>query len=1370
MKNKSSKLLALLMAVLMMVSLLPVSAAAASDTAITLETDAGYTLNVTESYGLWATKDISGVAEWSYTFYLENAGSGRYPYRIYAEHNGTKYYICADSSDNVKLTTDEQDANYFSASESSGKYTIQAAPHGRYTKSIMIDASNSSSIKVMLEERETGNYKTVYGHAAVERHELSYTWSYPDAWSSWALTGAPSLVSLAEGQTHQVDSTYQKGTKLTINGVTRVFSGWYLNKDWYDDLDGNCLAPGATITMGTENIQLYGRWEVPATYSVTYQWNCPDITNFTNELGELPAGQTGLTSGDTYDVDGRYSDGSTAVYNGEDFVFSGWYRGSDKVDGQTLTVGDENIVLSGTWSNNSPQTPAYIPVTYDVGDGTMVIDGTTYSGTNYYICDAREGQTTTKPAADPTLGGHRFLGWYTKDKETGEYSAEPFDFDTPINSELTLYARYVKQITVTYNHGGGSITIGGTTYSGDNYYSETVDAGPYYIPDGMTVTPPSKYHEFTNWSAKNDGQQYAYTFSNGSELIRDTTLAAGYVRTHFDLTFHPGKGTNGELAKLTVDSTVYDDNTPYTILQRQFTSIPNPTTPVLEDYDFLGWYTKDKESGEYSAEPYNFSTFASYMNPTDLYGRWEKKHTITFDPTFDQSFGPIFSEGGATMTVGTTEYPGANGELYTVKVSDGASYTIPGESSTPAVTVTAPEGYEFAGWATRGDNGELTPVGELTNIRDDVTLYAKYERIELRIVYDANGGQYTSNGVVYPNGIVERLGETVYYGDTSTAVFEDVSRLGYIFDGWFYTSGGVEYEFIPQATKVYSNLDVYAKWTERTATLTYDTYTEIPAGANGGYTGQSSETIGVVTGTPDGSEAIARPFYKFTGWYVGDTKVSDSAVLTKDVIDLYAKDSDGLYKDTTFTAHFTERVYTIDITKTVSRSQSSEKPGRAEFTFELNAIIGAIAIDNRDQTFDDAVMVYSTGIGTNGVGKYTGKITVHGSVLAGLGAGRSYFLSESNDGLRYWRYDTSVYQIAFDPNSDMVEISIMGRNGEASVVSAAAFENRYSRVENDTNFGRVEIIKVDEDDEDTYLEGAKFKLYESKTDRLVSAFETGRNGKDSSTVAEGSYYLVESASPEGYTRNTEPIKVTVKADKTTTVYVTNKRTDTPKSLNDIDHYAYIVGYPDGTVRPQGSITRAEVATIFFRLLTDNMRNQYLTDNNNYSDVNPSDWYCTAVSTLSKMGIINGYTDGTFNPGGYITRAEFAAIAARFELSGNTTEADFSDIYTHWAKKEISIAANNGWILGYEDGSFRPNQLITRAEAMTLVNRVLNRVPEDKSDLLRGMTEWTDNMNTAKWYYLAVQEATNSHEFERKANGYETWTELRVNRDWTEFER
>ena len=183
-----------------------------------------------------------------------------------------------------------------------------------------------------------------------------------------------------------------------------------------------------------------------------------------------------------------------------------------------------------------------------------------------------------------------------------------------------------------------------------------------------------------------------------------------------------------------------------------------------------------------------------------------------------------------------------------------------------------------------------------------------------------------------------------------------------------------------------------------------------------------------------------------------------------------------------------------------------------------------------------------------------------------------------------------------------------------------------------------------------------------------------------------------------------------------------------------------------------------------------MRNEYLTDNNNYSDVNPSDWYCTAVSTLSKMGIINGYTDGTFNPGGYITRAEFAAIDARFELNGNTTEADFSDIYTHWAKKEISIAANNGWILGYEDGSFRPNQLITRAEAMTLVNRVLNRVPEDKSDLLRGMTEWMDNMNTAAWYYLAVQEATNSHEFERKDNGYETWTELRANRDWTEFER
>ena len=229
--------------------------------------------------------------------------------------------------------------------------------------------------------------------------------------------------------------------------------------------------------------------------------------------------------------------------------------------------------------------------------------------------------------------------------------------------------------------------------------------------------------------------------------------------------------------------------------------------------------------------------------------------------------------------------------------------------------------------------------------------------------------------------------------------------------------------------------------------------------------------------------------------------------------------------------------------------------------------------------------------------------------------------------------------------------------------------------------------------------------------------------------------------------------------------------DVPTGLNGKDHYAYVVGYPDGMVYPQKNITRAEVATIFFRLLTDETREANMTKSNGYNDMKDGAWYTCAVSTLSKMGIIKGYEDGSFKPDASISRAEFAAIAARFDPDGDKTPATFSDVSSHWAKDEISIAANHGWIKGYEDGSFKPDQKITRAETMTLVNRVLKRLPETKDDLHKDMKIWPDNQKESAWFYLAVQEATNSHYQKLKKDGiHEKWESMRETRDWAALEK
>ena len=329
----------------------------------------------------------------------------------------------------------------------------------------------------------------------------------------------------------------------------------------------------------------------------------------------------------------------------------------------------------------------------------------------------------------------------------------------------------------------------------------------------------------------------------------------------------------------------------------------------------------------------------------------------------------------------------------------------------------------------------------------------------------------------------------------------------------------------------------------------------------------------------------------------------------------------------------------------------------------------------------------------------------------------------------------------------------------------------------------ISLKKVDAQDGEA-LSGAKFGLY--LDGKQIATATSDRNGIVRFSMGSSNYrsltdksnlYCQELTAPEGYKLSNEKIAVSKKDVSTSSSMsdknaktVKNSRSKTPSMLNGKDHFAYIVGYPDKTVHPQSSITRAEVATIFFRLLTEETRTANATKTNNYADVSSDKWYNQAVSTLSAMGIIKGDSRGNFNPNAPITRAEFAAIAARFDKTEDVAAASFGDVAMHWAKPEISVAANNGWINGYTDGTFHPDSKITRAEAMAMINRVLQRLPESKADLLDGMIQWSDNADTSKWYYLAVQEATNSHYYELKANQHEKWTKLRENRDWTELEK
>lgn len=226
----------------------------------------------------------------------------------------------------------------------------------------------------------------------------------------------------------------------------------------------------------------------------------------------------------------------------------------------------------------------------------------------------------------------------------------------------------------------------------------------------------------------------------------------------------------------------------------------------------------------------------------------------------------------------------------------------------------------------------------------------------------------------------------------------------------------------------------------------------------------------------------------------------------------------------------------------------------------------------------------------------------------------------------------------------------------------------------------------------------------------------------------------------------------------------------PIELETGDHFNYIVGYSDGSVKPMANITRAEIATIFFRLMTEESRDEFLTTENSFSDVPAGSWYNTAISTLANTGVLNGYPDGTFKPNKAITRGELAKVIALF-ADLQEGELQFTDIDGHWAKPYILLAGGNGWVNGYPDGSFKPNKNITRAETMAMINRVLDRHVDAEEHLLDGMLTFTDNMNVNAWYYFDVQEATNYHHYTRISEDSvsEEWLELLPNIDWTTYQ-
>ena len=711
-----------------------------------------------------------------------------------------------------------------------------------------------------------------------------------------------------------------------------------------------------------------------------------------------------------------------------------------------------------------------------------------------------------------------------------------------------------------------------------------------------------------------------------------------------------------------------------------------------------------------------------------------------------------------TYDVATVEFDAETGGSVTsrsgsFKVKDGDVLQEQSVSS----TATPREGYHFVGWY---EKGALTPVS--TDAALTVTAAMMQEKLnslteKLVVHYVAVFARDSFTVKFEPNGALDAGGKSDVTGEMPPQKFHDpnsedqpttlrknaFTRPGYEFTGWAESKTGEGRTYadkepfaevtIYQGNKIEDGgtIILYAQW-EKLPDVTIS-YTPIPtslgtvklndaaAEANDTITVQEGtvyEHLNPETGTARGATAVPGKGSVFVGWYDAQGKhpLTDKTTYTPE------KGSSGRYQDGSYVARFRLKQYVLH--------------------YDANG--GTDTME--DQTFPhgQAHPLEKCAFSREGY-RFVGWATESAGEVK-YEDQESIKLDEKFPNLTN---DNDVVTLYAVWEEQSVTIGYVSSDTELGTVSSAL-----ETVDAVTGTAKGSIAQP--------KSGARFDGWYSADGTLLSTDLKFVPTRADGAVWQGTTYYAHFSAKRSPSTPSTPAK----PDETKPTLA-----PIPEMLNGEDHYAYLLGYEDGTVRPNGSISRAEVATVLFRLLKDDVRAQNLTKDNAYSDVSDTAWYAAAVSTLSKMGVISGYPDGTFRPNAPITRAEFAAMIARFDETAKSVDTPFTDISGHWAENAIGKAYGNGWIKGSSKTVFCPESNLTRAETATLLNRVLHRLPEKESDLLANQIVWPDNPETF-WGYLAIQEATNSHEYERKADGvHETQTAKRENRDWSkEFEQ
>lgn len=1055
---------------------------------------------------------------------------------------------------------------------------------------------------------------------------------------------------------------------------------------------------------------------------------------------------------------------------------------------------------------NSQGTDVEIPFPIPAGKVTMPSHTVTWK--------SQDGITTletdnnveynTQPSfdqADPTKADdaqytYTFVGWATEaNKETGTLEADL----PPVTDDVTYYAAFSKTprtYTVTWMPQDGQ----GNAYETDT--GVAYNARPSYDGTEPTKAADAEHtYTFVGW-ATSANQETGTLEADLPAVTADVTYYAAFSKTPRTYTVTFKDGANGEVFVDETQQVEYGKN------------IPSHDNPVRPGYNFTGW----------TSEPANYQPGTGTMpaNNITFTAQWTEKGSVTIsyvakeggsvDPSSETlnpdtgtavgstaaagtgyTFDGWYSDsecteakkvGGQATFIpikpttgwvdGTTFYAKFTKNTYTVTYTDGVNGTAFENQSTPDVAYGAPipafngtptrAGYNFTGWTS-----SVTGVTTSSTMPDsDVTFTAGWTpkskaTINYEVVGPANCGSVTpENEEVFVDA--EKAS-----GSTATA------EPNYRFVGWYSDSECTEANkvsgevtFTPPKPDEggWVTTTYYAKFVPSTVTFDLNTLItktfekdptreskDIPTGTyiftaqifEADDTWQQVGGIPVYTGTATLNGAASGAAFDFGSSRNPTLASGTHRYLVKE--EHGGETIDGITYDST--------VYRLTITVSEDGTQPNvqieAEPQASVLSVQSVEFTSKIIFTNTYFEEKDPNALYLD------FSKYVQKeLTATGSKTAS--------------------------DVKFRVIVNGMESPIMMYNaGEEEVSTYVEFNPRYRTVL-DVNFASITGGNTETKDfTGSYVEIDQVGIYYFELNE-EDGKRTGVTYDDSTykvyvyVKREGDKLVVDSFDiyKDGWSVAGETITFhntidTGRDDYIPIIIPTIINKDTGM-LNKTDHFAYVIGYPDGTVHPNGQITRAEVATIFFRLLRDEVRDGAFTTSNTYSDVAYGKWYNNPISTMSALGIITGYPDGTFKPNKPITRAEFAAIAARFDETQSGKSATFSDVIGHWAAKEIGIAYANEWIKGYPDGTFKPDQNITRAEAMTLINRVLERKPESPADLLTNMNKWTDNMDTSKWYYLDVQEATNSHAYTRKTFNYELWRQMLPDPDWSRYER